>query len=207
MEHNVPQEKHSRLDEGLLYNTQFSMDCALKDKFGIKRSDKSLLSSGAQQNLKSEATLFDLHLQWKEDIKDALWSMAAGKSPGGYGLPKMHPWAFIKNMNGEKRMFGTVCEAHEHTTTRNAFKEGGTNFQQSALATHANSYAQKSALLMQKTRVDARCFGPQAYGFSRYVYSTQIMTRWFSDSIDGLDGTNVEDERSNEEETSFFRKC
>eukprot|EP01018_Ginkgo_biloba_P015010 Gb_14665 [translate_table: standard] len=76
---------------------------------------------------------------------------------------KMHPWAFIRNMNGEERMFCTVCEAHGHTTTRNAFrKEGSTNFQQSALATHANSSAHKSALLMQKTRVEAGKMGVNA---------------------------------------------
>ncbi|KAH9314906.1 hypothetical protein KI387_023533, partial [Taxus chinensis] len=69
---------------------------------------------------------------------------------------KSHPWAFIRNLNGEERMFCTVCEAHGHTTTRNAFrKEGSTNFQQSALATHANSSAHKSALLTQKSRAEA----------------------------------------------------
>lgn len=69
---------------------------------------------------------------------------------------KMHPWAFTRNIDGEERMFCTVCEAHGHTTTRNAFrKEGSTNFQQSALATHANSSAHKTALGIQKTRAEA----------------------------------------------------
>ncbi|XP_057870635.1 uncharacterized protein LOC131077208 isoform X2 [Cryptomeria japonica] len=73
---------------------------------------------------------------------------------------KSYPWAFIRNLNGEERMFCTVCEAHGHTATRNAFrKEGSTNFQQSALATHANSSAHRSALLTQKARAEAGKMG------------------------------------------------
>lgn len=69
---------------------------------------------------------------------------------------KMHPWAFTRNVDGEERMFCTVCEANGHTATRNAFrKQGSTNFQQSALATHANSSAHKTAIGTQKARAEA----------------------------------------------------
>ncbi|KAJ7530859.1 hypothetical protein O6H91_14G022100 [Diphasiastrum complanatum] len=78
---------------------------------------------------------------------------------------ELHSWAFVRNVNGEERMFCTVCEAHGHTTTRNAFrKEGSTNFQPSALSTHANSSAHKSALLMQKAWEDASKVGAMSRG-------------------------------------------
>eukprot|EP00249_Psilotum_nudum_P009353 c21873_g1_i2 orf=329-1063(+) len=65
---------------------------------------------------------------------------------------ELYPWAFVRIVNGEERMFCTVCEAHGNTSTRNAFrKDGSSNFQPSALSTHAHSSAHKNALLMQKT--------------------------------------------------------
>lgn len=73
---------------------------------------------------------------------------------------ELHPWAFVRTMNGEERMFCTVCEAHGNTSTRNAFrKEGSSNFQPSALSTHANSSAHKNALLMQKAWAEAGKIG------------------------------------------------
>lgn len=73
---------------------------------------------------------------------------------------ELHPWAFVRSVNGEERMFCTVCEAHGNTSTRNAFrKEGSSNFQPSALSTHANSSAHKNALLMQRAWSDTGKIG------------------------------------------------
>lgn len=67
-----------------------------------------------------------------------------------------YPWATVRIVGGEERMFCTICEAHGSTATRNAFrKEGSTNYQPSALGTHADSSAHKTALQMQKFWVDA----------------------------------------------------
>eukprot|EP00249_Psilotum_nudum_P012038 c23548_g1_i1 orf=500-1402(-) len=73
---------------------------------------------------------------------------------------ELHPWAFVRTVNGEERMFCTVCEAHGNTSTRNAFKkDGSSNFQPSALSTHANSSAHKNALFMQKAWAEAGKMG------------------------------------------------
>ncbi|CAK9265715.1 unnamed protein product [Sphagnum jensenii] len=67
-----------------------------------------------------------------------------------------YPWATVRVVRGEERMFCTICEAHGSTATRNAFrKEGSTNYQPSALATHADSSAHKNALQTQRFWIDA----------------------------------------------------
>eukprot|EP01018_Ginkgo_biloba_P018229 Gb_33385 [translate_table: standard] len=65
---------------------------------------------------------------------------------------ELYPWASLRKVNGEDRMFCTFCEAHGSTSTRNAFRvEGSCNFQPSALSTHENSSAHKNACLTQRT--------------------------------------------------------
>lgn len=64
---------------------------------------------------------------------------------------ELYPWASLRNVNGEDRMFCTLCEAHGSTSTRNAFRvEGSCNIQPSALSTHENSWAHKNAYLSHK---------------------------------------------------------
>lgn len=64
---------------------------------------------------------------------------------------ELYPWASLRKVNGEDRMFCTLCEAHGSTSTRNAFRvEGSCNFQPSALSTHENSCAHKNACLSHK---------------------------------------------------------